>query len=638
MVEVDVTSKRIAARLRYFLPSEAVRRELLLSTIRRSTLTLDQELTNQEALARLASLGLLEQHGDEAVRLHQLIHDFLVALPSTDAAALASVVDVMISTVGGFYHTGDRVSFAHVDGHCRAVLVAAAEERTPNCSALARAFGSMLRLSGELDEALACLQLALELDQSLFGVGHPETALSVNDLGYVHFYRNEYEQAHEYLAAAAELFVSKGDVLNLAATFDNLGQLEAAKYQLFTAKKWHELALEIRQKHCEGTEPTAVTLTGLGNLHAQLGDEESAQHFYESGLRIRKALGTRTRSLAFSLTRVAESYIRDGALEQAYNLLLEAYDVRRELQGWSAETLRVLALLREASQLRGDDAAAARWSALLQDKNKEASALEAGSTALGNRGFLQYRLGNYKLADQLWEKALAEAWKEGTPGIGLAICLNNFGLISTKIGQCDRALQMFRDALSLRFRAPLLEAKIRRNYAEALRSSMCLSGAREELQVAANLVAEAFGAGSAEEAQLLLETARFAMTEGRNDEAQSLTDEALKMIQAFPGGDRRDLGDARDVRGRIALQRSAIDAAESELTAALEIRRRRCPLEHPLVAESLLALATLKARTGSLAEANALGQEALKIRNVRFGCEHPVTRATTWASEGPRDR
>jgi hypothetical protein len=93
---LDAQALALLARVAYFAPGELIPRDLLLATLRQTDADFQTALQNENALARLVALGLVEEEAEGALRMHRLLTEFVRALLGA-AAAQASVEDTLLA-------------------------------------------------------------------------------------------------------------------------------------------------------------------------------------------------------------------------------------------------------------------------------------------------------------------------------------------------------------------------------------------------------------------------------------------------------------------------------------------------------------------------------------------------------------
>ncbi|WP_298367705.1 tetratricopeptide repeat protein [Azospirillum sp.] len=233
--------------------------------------------------------------------------------------------------------------------------------------------------AGRYPAAVPLLTEALAIREKALGPDHPDTALSLNNLGYLY-------RAQGKLADAAPLYTRAlairekalgSDHPDTALSLNNLAYLYRAQGKLADAAPLYTRALAITEKAFGPDHPaTALSLNNLAELYRAQGKLADAAPLHTRALAIReKALGPDHPDTASSLNNLAGLYRAQGKLDAAAPLYTRALAIREKALGPDHPTTRIilgnLAVLRQ-EQGRIEDAAAlfadaevrkARWEA-----------------------------------------------------------------------------------------------------------------------------------------------------------------------------------------------------------------------------------------------------------------------------------
>ncbi len=110
---------------------------------------------------------------------------------------------------------------------------------------------------------------------------------------------------------------------------------------------------------------------------------------------------------------------------------------------------------------------------------------------------------------------------------------------------------------------------------------------------------------------------------GFHDRAEEILRQALTIERRARGGSV-GVAQAADNLAELLLDRAELDEAESLLTEAVELRRRRLGEAHPKVAESLLGLAEVLVQKGEFETARERCEEAVELRRRLLPGDHPL--------------
>lgn len=262
--------------------------------------------------------------------------------------------------------------------------------------------GSMLATVGRYDESIAAFTEMLRHAWNIGARGKGGAAL--NRIARAHRARGEDERAQEVFLRALELFRAAGDLRGVAATLDDLAQVDVRRGELELGFAHANEALEIRRAHAD-ERGEAVSLNTLGQLEYRRGHLDAAESFARAALELRERIGDaegalqssntlgvlayergdragavlawrsaleRAREIAdrrsecFLLNNVGEARLSDGAFDEAAVALERALEVASEIGDVRsvAEVKRNLGLL---ALRRGDEDATTRLESALDE-------------------------------------------------------------------------------------------------------------------------------------------------------------------------------------------------------------------------------------------------------------------------------
>ncbi|MFE1459476.1 tetratricopeptide repeat protein [Streptomyces nigra] len=611
----------------YLAPGQGIPRPLLLSSLGLDD-GQDAAMDLEEALQRLADLGLVQMTADGVPRLHRLVAAF-VQDRLGDPESLRQVELRVWAHCDGLAFVGTPATRAALEPHLRVLTERALPRRDLASAALANVLGLYLHRRGDRDGSVSWLQQALSIKEELFGVDAPETAKDLNDLGYAYLGGPTRVLAEPYLERARRLWDPRREATNLAATLDNLGQLQIGSGLWDLAEPYLREALDIRLRELgPGTYPTSVTISNLARIAVERGDLATATDLARRAVDIRESLGGRC-----DPTSTAQSHMLLGdVLHQAGDGAAALRHEERALELYQAalgarHPRTLTAAIRASCHAleEGDLAGAAQLieiSGASGDTVPDEDLLAAASAAdLNNLGFALWMTGDYATARRLYSMALGRGGTEATT-------LNNLGMISERLGEYEAAAEHYRRALALLGdeAAAHSQLSLRARVLNNLGVSLTLGGEpgaggrclREALEIRRGLQGEL----SRDYAMTVRNLGLVAQRSGRLDEAQNLFEHARDLLgkpqDAEYGRTLHLLGELRHTRGDDA-------GAAADLRAALNSRTAALGPSHPDTALTMRALAAALLRIGHADEACDLLQKALPVFERRFGPEHPWT-------------
>jgi hypothetical protein len=248
----DALSLQLLACAACLAPGEPVPHGLLVATILPEDPSADERIQAEDALTRLTGLGLLETALEQppTFRLHRLLQRFVQkAREPAMAGARERVEQVVLAQAERVNATGLVKLLAALQRQLFFVTDAALGLRQ---AALCTVVGNHLKSLGDYPRAKGYYDQALRIRQAELGEAHPNTVVSVNDLGFVLKDMGRYAEAQPYFERALKTN---------------------------------------RTVHGEQSPETAVSLDNLGLVYKDLGRFREAQDYFEQALKITEAQG-----------------------------------------------------------------------------------------------------------------------------------------------------------------------------------------------------------------------------------------------------------------------------------------------------------------------------------------------------------
>ena len=144
---------------------------------------------------------------------------------------------------------------------------------------------------GNFIQAKPFYERALAIREQVLGAEHPDTALSLNNLGYLLRAMGDLARARPYYERALAIHeqVLGSEHPDTATSLNNMGYLLQEMGDLAGAKPYYERALVIRKQVLGADHPdTATSLNNIGYLLQAMGDLAGAKPYYERALAIRR--------------------------------------------------------------------------------------------------------------------------------------------------------------------------------------------------------------------------------------------------------------------------------------------------------------------------------------------------------------
>jgi tetratricopeptide (TPR) repeat protein len=303
----DALAIGLLARAGYFAPGEPIPRDLLLKTVEEEPENTDAELQSHDALGRLTDLGLLETGEAGSLVLHRLVAEFARGVGISEVVRDA-VEEALLQEAIRLNQRGFPAPLLIWQAHLRAVTEGAWSREEIRAAGLCNEMGVHLWLIGDFPNARLYCERALPIWEKVLGPDHPDTALSLNNLGSLLQDEGDLAGARAYYERALAIWekVLGPDHRDTAVSLNNLGSLLRAEGDLAGARPYHERALMIREKVLGPDHPTtAHSLNNLGFLLKAEGNLAGARTYYERALVIlEKVLGPDHPDTAHSLNNL----------------------------------------------------------------------------------------------------------------------------------------------------------------------------------------------------------------------------------------------------------------------------------------------------------------------------------------------
>jgi tetratricopeptide (TPR) repeat protein len=428
-----------------------------------------------EAAAALRAFALVDREpvADErdsalltdCIRLHRLVREVAATRCKGEAAAHAR--RELIGAMAVFYP--DSV-FDDPKAWPRArrldplgvALVAADREIPPGAEAVAASVlnGLACYRVGALAtyrDARLLLERALAMDEKVLGLGHSDTARSLNNLGYLLRLQGDLVGALPFYKRALAIREKAlgPDHPATATSLNNLGALLEVQGDLAGALPFFTRALAIREKTLGPDHPaTATSLSNLGALLQAQGDLPGARPFYTRALAIHeKVLGPDHPDTATSLNNLGYLLRAQGDIAEARSCYTRALAIREQALGPDhPDTAASLINLGYLLWGQGDLAGARLFYTRALEVQEKVLGPDHPDIAptLGNLGGLLKAQGDLAGARAHLERALAICEKaRGPDHPDTAISLNSLGGLFFLQRKFPMAQQHFQRALGI---------------------------------------------------------------------------------------------------------------------------------------------------------------------------------------------
>ena len=316
---------------------------------------------------------------------------------------------------------------------------------------------ALLHATGRFEEAEPLMRRALEIDEAALGKRHPKVAIRLNNLAHLLGDTNRIKEAEPLMRKALEIDeAALGERHpNVAIRLNNLAVLLGDTNRIKEAEPLMRRALEIDEAVFGGRHPNVAG--DLNNLAHLLGDTdrtEEAEPLMRRALEIDEAaLGERHPNVAISLNNLALLLKNTNRIEEAEPLMRRALEIDEAALGERhpnvATTLNNLALLLKNTN-RIEEAEPLMRRALEIDEAVFGGRHPNVAIRLNNLALLLKNTNRIEEAEPLMRRALEideAALGERHPNV--AICLNNLAVLLGETNRIKEAEPLIRRALEI---------------------------------------------------------------------------------------------------------------------------------------------------------------------------------------------
>jgi len=187
--------------------------------------------------------------------------------------------------------------------------------------------------AGNIDAAESGIRRALALTQTAFGADHPYTADSLNKLGIVYEFHEDFERAKQHYQSALDILERHFGAAHpeVATVLNNLANVNVMQGDYTAGEALHLRALQIRSA-ADGQESYAVAQStyNLAIVYEHSGQSDNAELFYKQAAHLwANVLGPNHVNVANSLTKLANIYASQGNARAAEETYLRALEIQQ---------------------------------------------------------------------------------------------------------------------------------------------------------------------------------------------------------------------------------------------------------------------------------------------------------------------
>jgi|HigsolmetaAR202D_1030399.scaffolds.fasta_scaffold00069_47 Tfp pilus assembly protein PilF len=620
----NLLAKEILAHIAHFAFGEPILRRFIFQAVEKLLPEEEPDLFFEDALIRLAELGLLERESKDTIRLHRLIAAFVLKHNNV-LSAQKTVEQILIDEANHLLHTGYPIQLQSISTHLRHAQQQADERSDLLAADLAHALGSTEHRLINYATARPLFKRALELYEQLLGTEHEHAVTCLANLADLLRDQSEYQEAqrlfetvlpvYERLLGPKHLTVANS-LMNLAFLIKDQGAYPHAQSLLERALAIYEQVLGPRHR------TVANCLTQLAFLIKDQGDYEGARPLFERALAINEEiLGPNHFTTTMSLSNLAFLIKDQGDYEGARPLFERALAINEQTLGphhpQTATSLTSLAfLIKDQGDYEGARPLFER--ALAINEQTLGPHHPQTVTSLNSLAFLIKDQGDYEGARPLFERALTiseEAFGPYHPQT--ATNLTSLAFLIKDQGDYEGARPLFERALAIHERVfgsyhPHTATSLT-SLAFLLKRQRDYEAAQPLFQRALDIRKRALGDKHPHTAQSLSNLAVLLMDRGNYQPAKLLFERALSIGEEVLGPTHLDTAIWLNNLARLLRRLGEYSRARLLFERTIAIREERLGVNHPYTAIALTNFALLFEDMGDHQNAHALVDRAYTI-------------------------
>ena len=207
----------------------------------------------------------------------------------------------------------------------------------PNTATSYNNIGLVYKKQGDYDKALKYFFKALAINVKVLGTEHSSTATSYNNIAGVYYSQSDYDKALEYhfKALAIREKVLGEEHPDTALSLNSIGWVYKKQDDYKKAMEYLNKALTIRVKILGEEHPdTAASYSNIASVNKDRGDYDQALDYHLKSLEIReKSLGMENPKTASSNDNIGDVYRAQGDNDKALEYYLKALAIREKVLG-----------------------------------------------------------------------------------------------------------------------------------------------------------------------------------------------------------------------------------------------------------------------------------------------------------------
>ena len=497
--------------------------------------------------------------------------------------------------------------------------------------------GVLLEMMGKLEEAMPYFREALEGKRRVLGDDHPGTLTSINNTAALLDSMGKHAEAEPYYREALKgrRRVLGDDHPHTLTSINNMGFLVSSMGKLEEAIPYYREGLEGSRRVLGDDDPDTLTsISNMGFLLQSMGRLAEAEPYYHEALEgYRRVLGDDHPNTLGSISNMGDLLHSRGKLEEALGYSREALEGCRRVLGddhpHTLTSINNMGVLLEAmgkleEALGYSREALAGRRRVLGDDHPETL------ISVGGMGVLLCGMGRLKEAMPYHREALAGLRRVlGDDHPGTLASISNMGALLHRMGKYEEALGFFREALESRRR---MLGDDHPDTLDSINNMAALLYAMGQLEEALGFFREVMegyrrvlGDDHPNTLNSISNTALPLKSMGKLEEALGFFREALVGKRRVLGNDHPNTLISINNVGDLLVSMGELEEAEVLLAEAVDIAKRSLSTEHWFTGVFLGNHGKCLVELKRYADAETALLEAHGILEATLGAEHERT-------------
>ncbi len=187
--------------------------------------------------------------------------------------------------------------------------------------------GIIHQYKGEYDQALEFFQKSLKIKEQ---IGNPSgIANSYHHIGIIHQYKGEYDQALEFFQKSLKIKEQIGNPSGIANSYHHIGIIHQYKGEYDQALEFFQKSLKIKEQ-IGNPSGIANSYHHIGIIHQYKGEYDQALEFFQKSLKIKEQIGNPS-GIANSYHHIGIIHQYKGEYDQALEFFQKSLSIEEQI-------------------------------------------------------------------------------------------------------------------------------------------------------------------------------------------------------------------------------------------------------------------------------------------------------------------